>query len=125
VTRLPRRRALVGAAALAAAASLPAAVLAQDPRLNDAQAAARKRFQDAIPADKWGDALAAVRGPLGKVEQRSLAGSRLADQFEGLPKGEYAQLTFRTAWTARPDGREHVSLERVGGAWKVIGYVVQ
>ena len=136
------RRALV---ALALAAALaPSIAAAQDPRTTEAQAAARawlaatdrldgpashaeagKRFQDAMPVDRWTAALKSVRGPLGATEQRTLIGSRFASSFEGLPPGEYAQLTFRTAWASKPDGHEHVTLEKVGGRWKVIGYAVQ
>lgn len=138
------RRAFVALAFASAAVLVAPRAAAQDPRTTDAQAAARawlaytdqldaadshrtagRRFQDAIPADKWAQALKAVRGPLGNVEQRTLAGSRFAVSFEGLPTGEYAQLTFRTAWTSKPDGYEHLTLEKVDGRWKVIGYVVQ
>lgn len=117
---------------------------AQNPRATEAQAAAREwlalvdkddaaashaaagaRFQEAMPVDRWRDALKAVRGPLGPVEQRTLAGSGFGVPIPGLPPGDYAQLAFRTAWTSKSDGREYLTLERVGGRWKVIGYVVQ
>jgi len=138
-----RRAALLGLAALAAASVAPAS-LAQDPRALVAQEAAREwlvfadrmqadaareaagaKFRDALSAERWREALARVRGPLGEVTQRTVLATRLARTLPGQPDGDYALVAFRTSWTNKSIGRELVSLEFERNAWRVIGYVIQ
>ena len=139
-----RRRAALAMLAALAASSIAPASLAQDPRALQAQEAARERlaladrqdadaarsaagakFRDALAADRWRDALRSVRGPLGEVTQRTVLATRLARTLPGQPDGDYALVAFRTSWANKTVGRELVSLEFEGGAWRVIGYVIQ
>ncbi len=138
-----RRAAILGIAALAAASLAPVAP-AQDPRSSAAQEVAREwlvladrqqadaarkaagaKFRDALSAEGWRDALARQRQPLGDVTQRTVAATRLAGTLPGQPDGDYALVAFRTSWANKTVGRELVSLEFEGGAWRVIGYVIQ
>ena len=138
-----RRAVLLGLAALAAASVAPAS-LAQDPRASVAQEVAREwlvladrkqadaareaagaKFRDALTAERWREALAQARGPLGQVTQRTVLATRLTRTLPGQPDGDYALVAFRTSWANKTVGRELVSLEFEGGAWRVIGYVIQ
>ncbi len=84
-----------------------------------------KKFQNAITADKWGDALKQVRPPLGALSQRSLQSTKFTKSFPGAPDGEYVLLVFRANFANKTDGRETVTLEHEpDGAWRVIGYFI-
>jgi len=147
-----RRRALLalaGAALAAAAFALgPGATgtaRAQDPRAAEAQRAARdwlaltdrfdsvgsrevagKRFKDAMTADEWSLALRRERSPLGTLEQRTLLQTLFEKSFSGLPDGDYALVSFRSAYSNRAEVRESVTLEReADGRWRVIGYFLR
>ena len=130
------------ALALAAGAGAP---LAQDGRTSTVQAAARdwlaladrgdggatwdatgKKFRDAITRERWTEALAAVRNPLGAVTQRSVLSTTFRKSVPGAPDGEYVTVLFRTSFAGKTDGGETVTLEHeADGAWRVVGYFIQ
>jgi len=138
-----RRAALAALAALAVLSIVPVA-RAQDPRMSEAQEAARDwlaladrqdadathraagaKFREALTPERWRAALEAVREPLGAVIQRTVTSTQLTRSLQGQPDGDYALVAFRTSWTNKSVGRELVSLEHEGGHWRVIGYVIQ
>jgi opacity protein-like surface antigen len=92
----------------------------------DAQAswgAAGKKFQAAIAADVWAEALKKEQARLGRVLQRTVGPTRLQTTLPGFPDGEYAQVLFDTTFANTGDSRETLSLEReADGKWRVIGY---
>jgi hypothetical protein len=131
---------VLGAAAIIALAS-PA--LAQDPRSALAQSAARDwlaltdrldgaaswkaagaKFRNAIPAEDWTAALKQVREPLGALTTRAVDSTRFEKSFPGLPDGDYAIIVFRTSFANKASARETVTLEREGGSWRVVGYLI-
>jgi len=137
-----RRAALVALAAFALGASPIAG--AQDPRATEAQQAARTwlavadkldaeasykaagpKFRSALTPERWRDAVRLVRFPAGALVQRTVVSTQFAKKLKDQPDGDYALITFRTSWTNKTVGRELVSLERVGGKWLVVGYVIQ
>jgi hypothetical protein len=95
----------------------------------DAQAswnAAGKQFQNAITAEKWGDALKQVRPPLGALSERALMSTKFTNSFPGAPDGDYALLVFRSSFAKKTDSSETVTLQReADGAWRVIGYFIR
>lgn len=119
--------------------------LAQDPRAVLAQDAARdwlvivdrgdvagswqaagERFRQALDAQRWKQALARVRTPLGAVTRRTVLRTSFTDAFAGAPRGDYAVVQFRTSWQNKADGVEQVTLEHgTDGRWHVVGYVIQ
>ncbi len=141
-TNRGRRRALVALSTCALGMGWPA--LAQDPRVSDAQRAAREwlmlsdaadmqgtwrtsgaKFQAAMSPPQWGDAMSKVRTPLGELVQRTLVSTQAASQFEGQPEGDYALLVYRTAFARKSIASETVTLEReADGRWRVIGYSI-
>jgi hypothetical protein len=137
-----RRRALVALFLWALACATP--VLAQDPRLNAAQAAARDwlkltdagnatasygaagaKYREAMTDEQWTKALASARTPFGAVVQRTYASGQTGKP-KGAPDGDYAAVLFRTAFEKKTDAAETVTLEReADGKWRVIGYTIR
>jgi len=139
-----RRRVIRAVAAVALLAG--AGVLhAQDGRTSTVQAAARdwlaitdrgdggatwdaagKQFRNAITRERWTDALAGVRKPLGAVATRTLQSTTFRKSVPGAPKGEYVTVLFRTSFANKADAGETVTLEHEpDGQWRVVGYVIQ
>jgi hypothetical protein len=144
VTRAARRRAVFAMLAALAASSIAPASLAQDPRAVQAQEVARgwlaladrqdadathraagAKFREALTVERWREALARERGPLGELVQRTVVSTKLTRTLPGQPDGDYAIVAFRSSWAGRSLGRELVSLEVEGARWRVIGYVIQ
>ena len=139
-----RRRVIRAVAAVALLAG--AGVLhAQDGRTSTVQAAARdwlaitdrgdggatwdaagKQFRNAITRERWTDALAGVRKPLGAVATRAVQSTTFRKSVPGAPKGEYVTVLFRTSFANKADAGETVTLEHEpDGQWRVVGYVIQ
>jgi len=118
---------------------------AQDPRATAAQSAARswlaladagdvqgslkaggKKFQQALDAESWDEALKKVRAPLGKATNRAVLATKFQDTMPGGPDGEYALILFETNFSEGGVGHETVTLEHEpDGAWRVIGYFIR
>jgi hypothetical protein len=142
---MTRRAALLALAACFLSATYIGSASAQDPRSTmaqkearqwleltdrgDAQAswnAAGKQFQNAISAEKWGDALKQVRPPLGALSERALMSTQFTNTFAGAPDGDYALLVFRSSFAKKTDSSETVTLQReADGVWRVIGYFIR
>lgn len=139
---LSRRRALVALAACAIAVGSP--VLAQDPRLSEAHGAgmawlalvdvddvagtyktAAKRFHDAMPEDRWAQALQAARDKFGKNVRRTIVSTQPSNGTPSTP-GEFVVMIFRAEFEKRPDAVETLTLEReADGRWRVAGYLMR
>lgn len=138
-----RRAAL---AVFACAVLAPHTVLAQEPRATlvqrvardwlalvdklDAEAswkAAGARLRQSTPPGEWVEALRRERVPRGALVQRAVVATKFSDSIRGLPEGgNYAVVTFQSAFANQTEGVEAVTLE-VGPdyAWHVIGYAIQ
>jgi hypothetical protein len=143
VRRIAARWLLLAAICFGSLAATEA--LAQDPRATAAQAAARawleltdsgdaeaswaasgKKFQSAINAAGWREALAKARAPFGKAVSRTAAGTRFDTKFPNGPDGEYALIVFDTTFEHATGAHESVTLEReADGTWRVIGYLIR
>jgi hypothetical protein len=138
------RRRVLAAAALAAIA-LPLPSLAQDPRRNEAVAAARdwldlldkhdvkqmyatagKRFKDGITEEKWSLVAESGRQQFGAVKSRTLMGAESPPETPNRPKGDFMTVVFRADFDKRGVGVESLTLEReADGKWRVIGYLMK
>jgi len=118
--------------------------VAQDPKATAAQAAARdwlaladrsdaqaswnaagKKFQAAMSAAGWADALAKVRTPLGPVQSRTISQTGFRKTFQDVPEGDYALIVYVTNFANKVRGQETVTLERESdGKWRVLGYSI-
>jgi len=138
-----RRAVLAAMSAWSVAFALPA--LAQDPRLSEAQAAARdwlaiqdtndavasynaaaKRFHDSMPVDQWAQAMSRAHEQFGPVQTRTLIGTQAPTPGPEVPPGEFVVVVFRTEFEKRQTGTETLTLERESdGKWRVVGYLMR
>ncbi len=85
-----------------------------------------EKFRAAMTVERWSEALAKVRGPLGATQQRTAASTTFSHALPGVPDGDYATIEFRTAFARKAESSETVRLEREhDGAWRVIGYFIR
>ncbi len=145
-----RRRALailalvLGTAAIGSVSLLSTPALAQDPRITEAQRAARDwlalsdagdvqgsyaaaspKFQASLTPQQWAEASTKARLPYGVVRQRTLAASQAAEQAPNLPAGAYVLLMYRTSFANR-DAAETITMERgADGVWRLVGYSIR
>ncbi|HEY7903128.1 MAG TPA: DUF4019 domain-containing protein [Casimicrobiaceae bacterium] len=136
-----RRGFLRALVALSIAASLPAR--AQDARSSEAQDAARawlalvdksdvegaydaagNKFKRGMAKADWIKALVKTREPYGANAQRTIAATQFHNRIQGVGKGDYAVLLFRSSFARRDFAQEQVTLENTPKGWQVIGYVI-
>jgi hypothetical protein len=84
------------------------------------------QFRKAITVERFAEGLAKERAPRGALVQRSVTATQFDRTFRKLPEGDYALVTFRTAYAKQATAAELVTLERESdGVWRVIGYVIR
>jgi len=140
-----RNRAQRSVAVICAAWLVAGFALAQDPKATAAQGAARewlaladradaqaswnaagKKFQAAMPATGWADALAKARTPMGAVKSRTIFKTDFTKSFPGAPDGDYALIVYTTSFAKKAEGHETLTLERESdGKWRVVGYFIR
>lgn len=81
-------------------------------------------FKAAVPKQRWQQALAAVRQPLGACRSRRRLSRRLVDSLPGAPPGPYVVLQFATEFDGRKEAVETVTPALAGG-WHVSGYFIR
>jgi len=87
---------------------------------------AAKLFKGAVTKDKWKEALAGVRPPLGKVVSRKLKSRQYAEQLPGAPDGKYVVLQYDTVFEKKAAAVETVTpMLDADGVWRVSGYFVR
>ena len=84
-------------------------------------AATGSQFRSRNTLKIWSDASDKVRIPLGTVSSREATGY----QEVYAPPNGYRVVTFRTDFSGKPGAVETVTLEREGGAWRVVSYVIE
>ena len=83
-------------------------------------------FQQSIAVERWTQALATARTPLGAVQQRALSSSTHATTLPGAPDGDYVVMQFHTAFEHKASAVETVTTARQSdGSWRVTGYFVK
>jgi hypothetical protein len=83
-------------------------------------------FKSALTRADWERAARAARGPLGKVESRSLRTATVTRTLPGAPDGEYVVLQFDTRFAKKAAAVETVTPMRdQDGAWRVSGYYIR
>jgi hypothetical protein len=137
-----RRRLLVALCALAIVAAMP--VHAQDARSSEAQDAARdwlavvdkgdadaayvdagERFRRQVSKRQWMKGMADARGSLGANTRRTIESTRFVDRIQGVGKGDFAMLVFRSSFANKDYVREQLTLENTAKGWQVIGYLIR
>ena len=130
--------ALSGALPLAAPSEAPAATqaapdravvaaaeqfltLVDQGRWDDSYRATGAAFRKLNSAKVWADVSEKVRTPLGAMLSRSFA----SQQDLPAPPAGYQVVKFQTRFANKAEAVETVSLEREGGAWRVVGVTIE
>jgi hypothetical protein len=88
--------------------------------------AAAKLFQGAVSRDKWKEAIAGVRGPLGKLVSRRLKSAEAKTALPGAPDGKYVVIQFNTSFENKKAAVETVTpMQEPDGSWRVSGYFIK
>jgi hypothetical protein len=88
--------------------------------------AAAEFFQRSITAEAWSDAMKKFREPLGGMKSRKIRDVQKADALPGAPDGKYVIIQFDTAFAAKAQAVETVTLMlEKDGSWKPAGYVIR
>lgn len=82
-------------------------------------------LKGAARKEDWMRTVAASRLHRGPVLARRLDEESVTEGAAGLPPGEYALLSFATAFRETGDSVESLILAREGGLWRVIAYFVR
>lgn len=82
-------------------------------------------LKGAARKEDWMRTVAAARLHRGPVLARRPVEDAVTDAVAGLPQGEYALVSFETAFRETGDAVESLILEREEGAWRVVAYFVR
>ncbi len=83
-------------------------------------------FKAAVSAEKWAQAAAAVRGPLGQLKTRKEQTATFERTLLGAPDGEYVVFQFLTVFENKAQSIETVTAEHdPDGNWKITGYFIK
>lgn len=110
----------------AAKADLVWLAIADGGNYGDSWDKASAMFQAAVAKDKWAQALAGVRTPLGKVVSRRLKAAKRMSSLPGAPNGDYVVAQFDTSFENKKEAVETITatLEK-DGTWRMAGYFIR
>lgn len=77
-----------------------------------------------VPKDEWITILTKIRKPKGSVRSRQVLDQRVAKDPQGLPKGDYIVMFYKTDFTGKAGAHELVTLFLEDGKWSVLTYQV-
>ena len=83
-------------------------------------------FAKKVSKKKWTASLVEIRGPLGKLNSRTLKSAEYTKELPGAPEGEYVVLQFDVTFDRRKAATEKVTM--ILGKdllWRAAGYSVR
>ena len=87
---------------------------------------AAKLFKGALTKEKWAQALAGVRPPLGKVISRKLSSRQYREKMPGAPDGKYVTIQYETAFENKASAVETITpMLDPDDVWRVSGYFIR
>jgi len=87
---------------------------------------AAKLFKGAVTKERWAQALAGVRPPLGKVISRKLASRQYSEKLPGAPDGKYVTIQYDTVFENKASAVETITPTLdPDGVWRVSGYFIR
>ena len=87
---------------------------------------AAKLFKGAVTKEKWAEALAAVRPPLGKVVSRKVTSRSYSETLPGAPDGKYVTIQYETVFANKASAVETITpMLDPDGVWRVSGYLIR
>ncbi|MGE3853355.1 MAG: DUF4019 domain-containing protein [Planctomycetota bacterium] len=88
--------------------------------------AAAASFKNAVPQQKWAEAVSVARGPFGALKSRGVKSTTATKTLPGAPDGDYVVLQFNTAFEQKAAALETITvLHDPDGQWRVVGYFVR
>jgi hypothetical protein len=100
--------------------------LVDESRLAESWTEASGGFRSAVSEARWAEAAGAARSPFGALRSRTLQDVQRATELPGAPDGEYAVLTFGSAFDHKRSAVETLTLARdADGEWRAAGYFVR
>jgi Protein of unknown function (DUF4019) len=83
-------------------------------------------FKSRVAREQWEKQIGSVRGPLGALKSRKLAGTQYTKQLPGAPDGEYVVVQYRASFEHKESAVETVTpaLDK-DGQWRVVGYFIK
>ncbi len=82
-------------------------------------------FQNQLSSSKWVQALNQVRAPLGNVLSRQVKNTSSHSSLPGVPDGEYVVLTLTTSFEQKKSATENITVSKVNGEWRAVGYFIK
>ena len=87
---------------------------------------AAKLFKAAVTKERWAQALAGVRPPLGKVVSRKLTSRQYNEKLPGAPDGKYVIIQYDTVFENKSTAVETITpMLDQDGVWRVSGYFIR
>ena len=87
---------------------------------------AARLFKSAVTKEKWKDALAAARPPLGKLLSRKLKSRQQTKTLAGAPDGEYLVIQYDSSFESKKEATETITpMLDPDGIWRVSGYFIK
>lgn len=83
-------------------------------------------FRQAVPKEKWAEAAAQVRKPLGKFKLRTFSLAQFMKDPPNAPPGDYFLLQFNSDFENKAGATETVvMMNEEKNVWKLAGYFIK
>ena len=82
-------------------------------------------FRKALTKEQWVEAVGKARGPLGRLQSRTLLGAKPMTELPGAPKGEYVVLQYEAKFAGQTAIETITPMKDADGVWRVSGYFVR
>jgi hypothetical protein len=82
-------------------------------------------FKSSVSKEKWAQAIAAARAPLGKFTARTLTKKVFATKLPGAPDGKYVVIIYEATYANKKAVEQVTPTLDKDGKWRVSGYFVK
>jgi hypothetical protein len=95
-------------------------------KYSDSWDAAASYFKQNVGKEEWAKKLHAVRGPIGRVINRSKVIAKYMTSLPGAPDGEYVVIQYESSFENKRTAIETVTpMKDKDGIWRVSGYFIK
>ncbi|WP_175453103.1 DUF4019 domain-containing protein [Microbulbifer yueqingensis] len=82
-------------------------------------------FRQQVTSEQWQEALEQARKPLGKVLSREVQSTSEHSSLPGAPDGKYLVVKLASSFENKARATETVTLKKVQGQWRAVGYFIK
>ena len=82
-------------------------------------------FQQGVSETRWDAMVQGIRDKVGAVKSRQFQTAELTKSLPSMPDGDYAIVSFDTAFETKGASTEVITLVHEHGTWKVGGYYIR